>query len=285
MLEHLNGVVNCAKACCLGTNERAAVRKSLTCEHARELVAKSLVLTEEVADLTRANAKVARGNVGVSTDIFLKLCHKALAEAHDLCIRLTLRIEVSAALTAAHGERGERVLEGLLEAEELDNALVYGRMEAKTALVRTDRAVELNTETAVYLNVAVIVYPRNSELDDPLGLYHSFNYACLNKIGARLDNGLDRLENFLNCLMEFGLIGISLYNSLHKLVEILILKTHNLCTFPVKKYTAIPKMQVLIFEISNIGLIIPQRICVVNKILAKKSPCKKIFYRLLQSLQ
>ena len=36
-------------------------------------------------------------------------------------------------------------------------------------------------------------------------------------------------------------------------------------------------MQVLIFEISNIGLIIPQSICVVNKILAKKSPCKKFF--------
>ena len=48
-------------------------------------------------------------------------------------------------------------------------------MKTQSALVRADSAVELNTEAAVYLDLAAVVYPWNSELDDSLRL----DDACL----------------------------------------------------------------------------------------------------------
>lgn len=42
-------------------------------------------------------------------------------------------------------------------------------MEAETALVRTKGRVELDTETAVDLELAVVIFPDDAELDDALG--------------------------------------------------------------------------------------------------------------------
>lgn len=67
----------------------------------------------------------------------IQLRHKALTKSHNLRVRFALRIEVRAALRAAHLERGERVLEDLLEAEELENREVHGWVETDTALVRS----------------------------------------------------------------------------------------------------------------------------------------------------
>ena len=142
------------------------------------------------------------------------------AEAHNLCVALALGVEVRAALTAAHRKTGEGVLEGLLEAEELDNALVYAGMEAKTALVRTDCAVELNTVAAVNYYVAVIVYPRNSELNNSFGLNESFDNSRLYILGALLEHGLDGLENLAHGLMELRLAGIAALNTRHQIVKI-----------------------------------------------------------------
>ena len=99
------------------------------------------VLAEEIADLARADADVAGGDVGELADVLIELVHEALAEAHDLAVALALRIEVAAALAAAHGEGGEGVLEHLLEAEELDDGRGDARMEAQAALVGAYRAV------------------------------------------------------------------------------------------------------------------------------------------------
>ena len=79
-------------------------------------------------------------------------------------------IKVRAALAAADRKTGQGVLEGLLEAQELDNALVDGRMETKSALVRSDRAVELDAEAAVDVDLSLIILPRNTELDGTLRL-------------------------------------------------------------------------------------------------------------------
>ena len=49
-------------------------------------------------------------------DVPVQLAHEALAEAHDLVVALALRVEVAAALAAAHRQRGQAVLEDLLEA-------------------------------------------------------------------------------------------------------------------------------------------------------------------------
>src|SRR5690606_28169393 len=98
----------------------------------------ALVLTEEVADLTLTDADVARRHVGVLADVTVELGHEALAEAHDLVGRASFRVEVRAPLAAADRELGQRVLEGLLEAEELDDPEVDGGMEAQAPLVGTE---------------------------------------------------------------------------------------------------------------------------------------------------
>jgi hypothetical protein len=94
-------------------------------------------------------------------------------------------------------------------------------METKAALVRTNCGVELNTEAAVNLNLAAVIYPRNTELNNTLGLNHALDNAACNILGALLENGLDRLKNLTNGLMELGLTGISFFNGSHKLVKII----------------------------------------------------------------
>src|SRR3712207_7932937 len=51
-----------------------------------------------------------------------ELGHERLAEPHHLGVALPLRVEVGAPLAAAHRQRRERVLEDLLEREELQQA-------------------------------------------------------------------------------------------------------------------------------------------------------------------
>jgi uncharacterized protein with PIN domain len=59
---------------------------------------------------------------------------KRLAEAHDLAVGAALGIEVRAALAAADRHAGERVLEDLLEAEELDDAEIDGGWKRRPPL-------------------------------------------------------------------------------------------------------------------------------------------------------
>ncbi len=100
---------------------------------------------------------------------FEKLCHKALAKAHNLSVGFTLGVKIGTALAAAYRKTCERVFEYLLKPQEFDNAFVNRRMETKTAFVRTDCAVKLHTEATVDLHLTVIINPRNTELDDALG--------------------------------------------------------------------------------------------------------------------
>ena len=63
----------------------------------------------------------------------VELVHEALAEAHDLAVGLALRVEVGAALAAAHGQGRQAVLQGLLKAEEFYNRGSDGGVEAQAA--------------------------------------------------------------------------------------------------------------------------------------------------------
>ena len=210
--KHFVGEVAETVTCSLCSCERTAVGKTLTCENACELVAESLILTEHIANLTSACTDVTGRNVCVSTDVLAKLSHEALAETHNLSVALTLRIEVGAALAAAHREGCKAVLEYLLKAEELDNTDINGGVKSDTALVRTDCRVELYSETTVYLYLAVVVNPRNTENDLSFRLNESVKNACLNEIGSLVDNGLEGLNNLCNSLNEFGLTLITLLN-------------------------------------------------------------------------
>ena len=78
----------------------------------------------------------------------MKLWQKRITSPSDLPLGSKSR----AALAAAHRQRGQAVLEHLLEAEELEDAEVDAGVEAQAALVGPDRAVELDAEAAVDLD-------------------------------------------------------------------------------------------------------------------------------------
>lgn len=153
-----------------------------------------------------------------------QLGHEALAEAHDFHVGLALRVEVGAALAAADRQTCQGVLEDLLKAEELDDALVDGRMETQTALVRTDRAVELDAEAAVDLNLALVIHPRHAELDDALRLDDLLEHAGGDVLRMLLNNRLKGLEDFHHCLMELRLTRVALLDGFKKACKILVLK-------------------------------------------------------------
>src|SRR5690606_10840852 len=125
---------------------------------------------EQVADLATTHADVARGHVGVLTDVAVELGHEALAEPHDLVIGAVPRVEVRPALAAADGKHGEGVLEDLLEAQELDDAEVHRRVEPQATLVGAEGAVELDPEAPVDVDLALVVLPGHPPDDLALGL-------------------------------------------------------------------------------------------------------------------
>ena len=211
-LEHLVGEVAQSVAGGLSPCQRSAVRKALAGKNAGVLVSQSLVLTEQVADLSGTYAYVACRNVGVGTDVPEEFSHEALAEAHDLSVGLALGIEVGAALAAADGQTGEAVLEDLLESQELDDGDVYGRVKPESSLIGTDGRIELDAVSAVHLDLTLIVYPGNAEDDLALRLYQALEYSGCLVLGVGLDDGLQGFQDLVDCLQEFRLARIALFD-------------------------------------------------------------------------
>ncbi|MDQ1105043.1 hypothetical protein QE405_002327 [Nocardioides zeae] len=208
--EHLLGEVDEAVAGRLGTHLRAAPGDALPGEHAGLVaVGDPLVLTEEVADLAAAHADVAGRDVGVLADVAVELRHEGLAEPHDLARRPALRVEVGAALAAADGQAGERVLEDLLEAEELHRPREHGRVEAQAALVGAEGRVELHPEAAVDLHAARVVDPRHAEDDLALRLAEAREDAGVGVLRVAPHDRPERAEDLAHGLMELQLTGVA----------------------------------------------------------------------------
>ena len=155
-----------------------------------------------------------------------ELGHEGLAEAHDLVVGLALGVEVGSSLSSSDGEGGEAVLEDLLESEELQDGQVDGGVEPESALVGSDGGVELDTVSAVDLDLALVVDPGHTEHDDPLGLDDPLDDSGLLKLGPCLDDGLQGLEDFLDCLKELGLVGVALFEACEDLLQVCILDCH-----------------------------------------------------------
>ena len=139
-----------------------------------------------------------------------ELGHEALAERHDLAVGLALGVEVRAALAAAHGQRGKGVLEDLLEAQELEDREVHGRVEAQAALVGANSGVELDAVAAVHLDLALVVNPGHAEHDDALGLDKTLEKRGALILGVSIERRLQRGEDLLGGLDELGLVGVAL---------------------------------------------------------------------------
>ena len=216
--EHVLREIDRAVARGFRTDERTAVGQGLARQHAAPFVAQTLVLAEQIADFTAADVHVARGDVRVRADMAEQFRHEALAEAHDFAVAAALagrvgalfRVEVRTAFAAAHRQRRQRVLEYLLEAEELQHGEIDRRIEAKAAFVRADRRIELDAVAAVDADDAFVVDPRNAEDDRALRLDDPFQNGFRLIFGMGVHHGGERREDFFHGLQEFGLVRVLL---------------------------------------------------------------------------
>ena len=208
-LEVLIYEVDKAITSCLGTRKGTTIGKALAGKNARPFIAQTLVLAKHIANLTSSYAKIACGYVSIGTNMTTKLCHKRLAECHNLAVGLALRIEVRASLAATHWQCGKCILEDLLKTKELKHAYRNGRIETKATFVGTKCRVVLNTISTVNLDLALIIYPRNTEHNDALRLNNALEKACLLKLRMSIKGRLDRFKNFLCGLDKLWLIGIT----------------------------------------------------------------------------
>ena len=207
--------INNAVSGSLGTDQGTAESKTFSGKNAFAEIADTFVLSVQITDLTSAYADISGRYVCISADIFAKFCHKALAERHNFSVRFTFGVKVGTALAAADRKAGQGVFEDLLKSQEFQNALVYRGMETKTALIRSDGAVELNAVAFIYLYVSFVVCPRNAEGDDSFRLYQAFKNSQLAVFFfIFVNNDLQGIKNFLYCLMEFRFAWILRYDSL-----------------------------------------------------------------------
>ena len=85
-------------------------------------------------------------------------------------------------------------------------------METKAAFIRTDRAVKLHAVATVDMYITVVVYPWNPELDHTLRLDKTLQQRRALPLRMLVDDQFKRLKNFSDCLQEFRLMRISLFN-------------------------------------------------------------------------
>ena len=79
-------------------------------------------MAEHEADFPCADADITGRYVKVGTNVAVQLAHERLAEAHHFSVALAFGVKVRAALAAAHGQRGQGVLEDLFKGQELQHA-------------------------------------------------------------------------------------------------------------------------------------------------------------------
>lgn len=63
----------------------------------------------------------------------------------------------------------QSILENLLETQELEDAQVDCWVQTETTLVWTQSRVELDSVSAVELELSLVIFPDDTELDDALG--------------------------------------------------------------------------------------------------------------------
>jgi hypothetical protein len=148
--------------------------------------------------------------------------HQRLAETHHFAIAFAFRIEVRTALTAAHWKTGQRVLEALLEAEELQDAERDVGVKPHAAFVGADRIVELNSPGAIRANVSQIVFPADSEDHDPVRFGHSLKNTGVFVLLILHHERHQRSHNFLHSLLKLRLTGIAAFEPGHERVNFLL---------------------------------------------------------------
>ena len=174
MLQDILQIVDGTESGCLRPDQAAAEGEALPRKCAVLKVSlEPAVFAEHVADLLPADAHVSGGHVRIRADVAVQCLNKALAEPHDLVVRLSCRVKVRAALAAAHGQAGQAVLEGLFERKELHDARRNVLLETDSALVGPDGSVELAAVSVLRMGKPFIVLPDNAEREHPLRFHHT----------------------------------------------------------------------------------------------------------------
>ncbi len=125
-----------------------------------------------------------------------QLRHERLAEAHDLAVAAALRVEVGAALAAAHRQGREGVLEHLLERQELP-------------------------EPAVDVDLTAVVLPRHPEHDGALGLDDPVEDPGLDILGMTVQDRPHRVDHLPHGLVELVLARVPRNDAVEEVVDAL----------------------------------------------------------------
>ena len=102
--QFLELTVDKTEASGLGSDQATSPVATLAGKDAFPPVPLCSVGAEHVSDLTRGNTNVTGRNVGVSTNVLVKLAHEGNAELADLVVRLALGVEVGTTLATAHAD-------------------------------------------------------------------------------------------------------------------------------------------------------------------------------------
>jgi hypothetical protein len=136
--------------------------------------------------------------------------HQRLAKSHDFTVAFALGIEIRTALSAAHWQPGQTVLEDLFEAQEFQDAKRHIGVKPHPTLIRADRIIELDAPRAVGANLAIVVFPANTKDDNAVRFRHPFQNVCVVVFGVVQNKRYQRFRNFSHRLMEFRFTWISL---------------------------------------------------------------------------
>src|SRR5690606_19364561 len=177
--QHFLGEVHRAVTGRFRTDQRATVAQTFTGQYAIRTVGNLFQHAVHKANFTTADTDIAGRYVGVRTDMTVQFGHKGLAEAHDFATALTFRIKIRTAFTTAHRQGGQGIFKGLFKRQELQHRLVHGRVETQTTFERANGRVVLNTVATVYVNIALIINPGYTELNDALRLYQTIQQTML----------------------------------------------------------------------------------------------------------
>src|SRR5262249_16606278 len=217
--KHFLREINCAVTGGFRSHKRPAPIRILTGQHARELVSEPFVLAKEISNLTTTNADVTRRHVRIGTDVAKKFGHERLAKTHDLNVGFPFWIKIGAALAPAHWQTRKRIFENLFKRQELDDARSDRRVKTQSSFVRAERAVHLHTETAVHLDLALVVSPWDTEMNHPLRLHQALENLSISIFLVALDDRANRFKHFSHRLKKLRLIWITLLYNFENLLH------------------------------------------------------------------
>jgi hypothetical protein len=92
-------------------------------------------------------------------------------------------------------------------------------MKTQASLVRAERAVHLDSKTAVNLNLAFVVDPWNAELNHPFGFDKTFKDLSVSILFVTFNCRPDRFQHFSYRLKKLRLIGVTFLNNFENLLH------------------------------------------------------------------